>query len=102
MKKDKTILQRILFGIKKGWNTPTLPEDKIQLTLHPLIRILRFTGGLSFLIILGRTQIIYPAFVLYICMFIATIYTMYHIYLSICRFKHIRYLIKSGKMDIYN
>lgn len=99
---EKSLLKRLSIGIKKGWNTPTLPTDKLQLQLHPLIRILRVSGGLSVIIILGKTPFQVPFFIILIAMFIASIFLTYMLYMSYHRIKHIKFLIKTGKLNIEN
>lgn len=98
----KTLLERLIIGLKKGWALSTLPDDKLILNNHPLIRILRFTGGLSFIIVLGRTKISYPEWIWNICFVISILFTIYHIYICFYRIKHIRHLIKTGQADIRN
>ena len=64
----KTIFQRIIVGIKKGYNTPNIPDNLLLLHNSILIRYLRITGGLSaILLITGRLEklglgILYPFF----------------------------------------
>ena len=99
---NKSILQRILVGFKKGWSTSTLPEEKIKLHMHPLIRIFRFCGGVSVILILGHTPLKLPMFVLIIALFIAWMFGIYNIIMLYYRMKQIRFLIKSGQMDIKN
>lgn len=100
--KTKTLLERIWNGVKKGYTTPNLPEDKIKLQLHPLIRILRLIGGLSFLVIVGKSYVQYDAYVLYLAMFFSILFLIYHIVISYYRFKHIIITIKSDELDIRN
>lgn len=102
MKQQKTLLQRLVQGIKIGWSLNTLPKDKILLNDHPLIRILRFSGGLSFIITLGGTKINCPESIWNVCFLISVLFTLYHLYIAFFRLKHIRHLIKSGKADVRN
>ena len=100
MENKKSVFQRLLVGFKKGFSTPTLPPDILKIQAHPLIRILRFLGGISFLIILSKNYS--SIYVLYICMFICTIFTIYHFIISIYSIKHIIKLLKSDELDIRN
>ena len=75
---NKSLIQRIRIGLKKGYSTPTLPENLISFQLHPLIRIFRFLGGISFLSILGgKNYFTLSGYIQYICIFIATLFTIY-------------------------
>ena len=56
---NKKFLKRIYIGAKKGILTPTLPDEIIKFQSNPLIRIIRFLGGVSFIFILGKNYINY-------------------------------------------
>lgn len=102
----RSFLTRALKGLKKGYHFPTLPDHIIELTNHPLVRILRFLGGLSILLVLThRLEILtgnYYLFALVTCLFFIFIFLLYHIYITYHRFIHIYKSIKSGKLDIRN
>lgn len=89
----KTIFQRIIIGLKKGYNTPTLPENLLVLHNSVLIRYLRVTGGLSaILLITGRLEkiglgVLYPFF-LYLCIILTLLFFFYSIYLNYHRVKY--------------
>jgi len=89
-------------GIKKGWNTPTLPDNILKIQSYPLIRILRFLGGSSFLLILSKNYLNYDYYVLYISMLFATTFTIYHLIISFYRIKHMIKILKSNELDIRN
>lgn len=74
---NKSIFQQLKTGIIKGWKTPTLPDYLINLLNNPLIRIFRILGGISYLIILGKSYIpiIFP---IYIIAFIIAIFFFYY------------------------
>lgn len=102
----KSILLRIFNGVKKGYQFPTLPDHLIQFNMHPLVRIFRFIGGLSILLVIThRLDFLtgnYYFFALVVCLFFIFIFLLYHIYLTYHRFIHIYKSIKSGKLDIRN
>jgi hypothetical protein len=95
-------INSIFKGIKKGYQIPTLPNHIIEFTNKPLIRIMRFIGGVSFLTILSKSYLNYHISILFIAMFFAVIFTIYHFYLALNRFKHIRFLLKSGAYEVRN
>ena len=89
-------------GIKKGWNTPTLPDNILKIQSYPLIRILRFLGGSSFLLILSKNYLNYDSYVLYISMLFATTFTIYHFIFTFYRIKHMFKILKSNELIIRN
>jgi len=98
----KNYLKRIWTGVKLGWNTPSLPENVINLQKNPLIRILRVLGGISSILILTKKSLLFPTFCIYIFLFLTFIFFIYHIYISYKRIIHIYKTIKSGKLDVKN
>lgn len=98
----KSIFRSLLKGFKKGYEIPTLPPHIIEFTNKPLIRILRFLGGVSFLAMMSNSYLHYPLWFLAILTLFTLIFTVYHFYLSYHRFKHIRYLLKSGAYEVRN
>ena len=100
----KSIFIRIYTGCKKGLLTPNLPAEIIELQKHPLIRILRVSGGLSFLCIFSKSYLYLPmsSFFLIIFVVIGSLLTIYHFYLSYHRIKYIIKLLKSDELDIRN
>ena len=54
MSNKLSIFQRLKIGFKKGFLTPTIPENIIVLNKNPLIRILRFLGGLSTILVISH------------------------------------------------
>jgi len=95
-------INSIFKGIKKGYQIPTLPNHILEFTNKPLIRIMRFISGVSFLTILNKSYLNYHISILFIAMFFAVIFTIYHFYLAYHRFKHIIFLLKSGAYEVRN
>lgn len=98
--KQRNIFERLKIGVKKGWNTPTLPDHLMKLHLHPLIRILRFLGGLSLILILTKEITYFPLLYLYLALLISIMYSIYTTYITYFRIKHIIFLLKSGDLEI--
>lgn len=98
----KSYLKRILIGFKLGYKTQTLPDHIIEFTNKPLIRIIRVLGGISFLTIMSKSYLNYHISILFIAVFFTFIFTIYHFYFSYNRFKHIRYILKSDKLEVRN
>ena len=99
LRHKQNILLRLLKGFKKDFITPTLPDNIIKFQSYPLIRILRFLGGLSFIFILSKSYLNYSIFTLYLSMLFAFLFTVYHFVISCYRIKHIIKLIKSDKLE---
>ena len=101
---NKNLFKRFKIGVKKGWNTPTLPENLLKLQLHPIIRVFRFVGGLSVLLILSKKLLYFPyPYVVYsLTLLISIFYLIYILCLTYYRFKHIYFLFKNNKLDVRN
>ena len=102
MTNKKTIFTGIMIGIKKGIFTPTLPQNILNFQRHPLIRILRFLGGMSLLFIMSKIYTIFPFYFLYIAYFISLLFLIYQIGITYYRIKHIYKLFKSGELETRN
>jgi hypothetical protein len=103
--KKKTLFQRMLIGIQKGWNTPTLPANVLSFERHPLMRIFRVIGGINVGILFWQRYHLQggaPTFVLYVSLFIASIFGVYLIVLTIIRFKHMWKVLKNHDLDVKN
>lgn len=99
---NKTIAQRLWIGFKKGYNTPTLPDHIIKFNSIIYIRIISFLGGISFLIILGKSYVQSPKYIYNIAFIFAIIFTFYHFYLIYYRIQHMVRVIMSDEFDIRN
>lgn len=100
--KIKPIIIRLKIGFKKGYNTPTLPNNILKFQSLIYIRIFRFLGGISFLFILSKHYSNYNVYVLYVCFFLSLLFTIYHIIITYYRFKHIIKILRSDELDIRN
>jgi len=98
----KSTFNSLLKGFKKGYQTPTLPDHIIEFTNKPLIRIIRFLGGVCFITMMSKSHLKYPLWFLAILTFFTLIFTIYHCYLTYHRIKQIRYLFKSGAYEVRN
>ena len=49
----KTLYERILIGLKLGWNLPSLPLSVSNFHNYPLVRIFRVIGGVSIVLFLS-------------------------------------------------
>jgi len=104
---NKTIFRRLIIGLKKGYSTPTLPENLLKLQNNVGIRYLRITGGLSaVLLITGRLEklglgYLYQ-FSLYLCITLTILFLFYSLYLNYYRIKYMYKVWKSDELDVRN
>ena len=73
---NKNIFKRFLIASKRAYSIPTLPDNILKIQSYPIIRILRFLGGTSLLMILSKSYLNYHSYLLYF--FFALIFTIYH------------------------
>lgn len=100
--KTKPIIIRLITGFKKGYNTPTLPNNILKFQSLIYIRIFRFLGGISFLFILSKQYLNYNFYLLYVCFFFSFLFTIYHIIITYYRCIHTIKVLRSGELDIRN
>jgi len=98
----KTILQRIIIGVKLGWKTPSLPATVEKFHLNPIVRILRVICGFCTVSLLSGRLKELPTFITFIAIFFTTIHFIYFIYISIIKFKYANKILRSDKFDIKN
>ncbi len=100
----RNILKIFLTGVKKGWETPTLPDNLLNLQLHPIIRVLRVLGGFCTLLLITDKvkQYSLPLIVYIVAIIIAVIFLIYNIYITYHRFKHTYKTLKSDQLNIKN
>ena len=100
--KKRSLFKRVITGIKLGWNTPTLPVNVTKFQLHPIIRVSRVLGGISILYLLSNKGLNYPILLLFLALFFAFLFFLYHTILSVMRIKHVYRVLKSDKLDVRN
>ena len=84
----KNIMISLFEGLKKGYMTPTLPENILKFQSYPIIRVLRFLGGVSFILLLGNNYFNNSIFILSFSLFFASLFTVYHLVISYYRIKY--------------
>jgi len=98
----KIIFKRTLIGVKKGLLTPTLSPKLLEFQRKPIIRFIRVIGGLSLISLLSNNYYELDRILLYLSYFFSIIFLIYHIYISIHRYKHIKSILKNDELDIRN
>jgi hypothetical protein len=97
-------IQRFTKIVKKAFLTPNLPPHILKIERLLFIRVGRFLGGVSFLLLLGSVRgyldlhgyLLHLIFVFSLCFFI------YHCYISYHRFKFIKAKLKTNELEIRN
>jgi len=89
----KTIFQRLIIGLKKGWITPTLPNHIITLQNNIFIRFLRVLGDISIILLITHRLEFLGNGILYkicliICIVISLMFSIYLLYINYYRIKH--------------
>ena len=98
----KNIIVSLFKGVKKGILTPTLPENIIKIQSYPLVRILRFLGGISMLFILTKSHTNLPNCFLYLATICLFLFFVYHMVISYYRINHIFKLLESDALEVKN
>ena len=104
MKKDqKTLLQRMFIGFKKGYQTPTLPQNILDLHNHPATRIYRVVCGLSLLLLMNKKVVVFLSpIICYSALAASFTFLFYMLYISYHRIRHISHVLKNKELDIRN
>lgn len=93
-------LRDIVLGIKKSLNTPKLPPHLEKFHKSGPILILRVCGSLSFFCLIFLRH--FNFYLLIWATITCFTYSLYMFYITICKFKHFRYLLRTGQLDIRN
>ena len=89
--------KRLIIGFKKGYNTPTLHENILELQKKVYIRYFRVISGLSALVLVtGRLDKLveklglnnFTPIFLYICIFLTILFFFYSLYINYHRVKY--------------
>ena len=103
----KNFLKRFLNAGLRAYSIPTLPDNILKIQSYPIIRILRFLGGLSTILVIShKLEILGNGLLydisLYFCFCFILIFFVYLIYVSYFRFIHMYKVFKSGNLDVRN
>jgi len=98
----KTILQRIIIGLKVGWNAPMLPPKVLNIHNHPFIRIFRIIGGICIITFLSKKYLLFIYPFNYIVLLFALLHFMYITLISIIKLFYGIKVLKSDKLDVRN
>ena len=99
---NKSLKQRFIIGLKRGWNTPLLPEKVIKVHNHPFVRIFRVIGGISIIIVLSNKYLLFFLPLKYMVLFFALLHFIYISVISIIKLFYGFKVLTSDKLDIKN
>lgn len=100
--KKKTIFNRIIFGIKSGWELPTLPSHVISFDRLILVRLFKFIGSFSTFFIISGIGHTFNNIVFYSAIFWSFSYIMYRFVLIFYTFKQWLVHLKNGDFIVRN
>lgn len=102
-KNKKTLVNRVWFGIKTGWQIEVLPNHITKLENNFYIRIFKFIGGFCvFLIISGTASSLGNLILFYIISFVSFIFIIYRLVISFYAIKQWLHNLRSGKFIVRN
>ena len=67
---NNNIFNRFFKAVKRAYSIPTLPDNILKIQSYPIIRILRFLGGLSMLMLLSKSYLNYHSYFIYFFIFL--------------------------------
>jgi hypothetical protein len=104
MLKTKYQFQRFFNIFKKAFLTPNLPPHILNLERNLLIRIGRFIGGISLLLLLSSVRgfVDVNGNLLYLIYFLSLCFFVYHCYISYHRLIFIKSKLKTSELEVRN
>lgn len=102
MKDKKTIIQRIWFGVKVGWNTPMIPPKVSIFHNHPLTRISRVVGSICVVMYLSNKYLLLMFPLNYIALVFALLHFIYIVIISIIKLVYGIKVWRDKKLEIRN
>ena len=63
---NKNIFKRLLNAGLRAYSIPTLPDNILKIQSYPIIRIFRFLGGFSLLMLLSKSYLNYHSYYIFI------------------------------------
>ena len=98
----RTLLQRLIIGLKVGWSASVLPDRVINIHNHPFVRIFRVIGGLSILAVLSDKYLLFVFPFNIFVLFIALLHFIYITVISIVKLFYGIGVLRSDKLNVKN
>ena len=83
----KSLISRIWYGIKSGWQLPSLPDHIIKIDRNLYVRIFKGIGAVCVFLIFNATPHQYPKPYFYIIFLFSFLYSLYRLVLVIYSIK---------------
>jgi riboflavin transporter FmnP len=96
------LLKNIIIGIKKGYNIQILSDKVLFIMNHPISRILRVIGGISFLLTISKSikLLTTSKIIIIIIQILGMIFMVYCLILNIYRIKRVIEIIKNKEYEV--
>ena len=100
--KERTKLQRFLYGAKLGIKLPLLPKSVDKFHNYPLVRIFRVIGGISIILFLSSPQWVGNSYLYWTIFILAMLHFLYILSISSIKLYYIIYLWRNKKLEVRN
>jgi len=96
------LLKKIIKGIKKGNSIQILPDKILLIINHPISRVLRVIGGISFLLTISRNIILLTTNIILIIIIqiLGIIFISYCLILNIYKIKRVIEIIRNKEYEV--
>ena len=100
--KIKIVFTSLYLGLKKGYDTPTLPENILNMEKRWSIIIMKLLGSISMILICANSyyHFNFNLYIILILLIFVLVYGIYNFIISYFRIKHIIYILKSDQLNI--
>jgi hypothetical protein len=95
-------IRDLKLGIIKVYKTPSLPSHVLNFNHNIFVRIFRVIGGICLLLTLSKKVFEFNEYIIYLVIFINTLFLIYQFVLLIYRIINIYRILKSDQLDIRN
>jgi hypothetical protein len=95
-------IRDLKLGIIKVYKTPSLPPHVLNFNHNIFVRIFRVIGGICLLLTLSKKVFEFNEYIIYLVIFINTLFLIYQFVLLIYRIINIYRILKSDQLDIRN
>lgn len=102
MKNQRNLYNRLVTGLKVGWNAPVLPPKILSFHNNPFVRIFRVIGGLSILTVFSKKHLLLYLPFKYVILLFALLHIIYISSISIIRLWYGYKVLRSDKLNVKN
>ncbi len=102
IKNKKNLYNRLVTGLKVGWNAPVLPSKVLSFHNNPLLRVFRVIGGVSILTVFSKKHLLLSLPFKSVILFFALLHIIYISSISIIKLWYGYKVLKSDKLNVRN